>query len=339
MARAIERTDWFRRPPSRIGFEPGFKEWMHFCIYAGGLDLLVNFSEVDHPSGSDTDVRQTLMVQMNDRWHGAIDTFPAGAIGVRGGTIEADFGPSGLRFENGRYRLWAQTHSTPEIRLDVSLSPMALPVPVYNVVVGDSPPIHWVVVPRLHATGEVSVGERRLRLDRTPAYHDHNWGHFRWGRDFAWEWGFAIPAEPHNPWSFVFARLNDRSLTRILMQTAFLWHGARPAEAFRDTEITIRHEGLLRPSYVHKLPPVMALLSQGSATDIPARVIIEAHHATASVYVTFESRAVAQVIIPNDDDLGVTIINEVSGSCHVQGKTADGPIELTCNTVFEFLGA
>jgi hypothetical protein len=338
LASAVNKTDWLRRPPSRIGEAPRpFKEWLHFCIYGGDLDLLINLSEVDDPRrdrSRPSIVRQTLLAR-TDRWLGGIEEIQAPRLVA--GDIEADFDGGRLRFEDGRYRLRARGRRTP-IDVDLELEPLAHPAPIHNVTVGDGPPIHWVVIPRLRASGWARVGDREFHLDGVPAYHDHNWGDFGWGRDFAWEWGFGLPPEPENPWSLVFARLSNRALTRTRMQTLFIWRDRHAVAAFRDDQIEIRHRGLLRPSRVCRVPPVMALVARGGATDIPAEVTIRARASNAELNATFVPGDVAQVIIPNDDDLGTTIINEVAGELQADIRVGEDRGRIACRTIFEFLG-
>ena len=78
--RAIEQVDWFRRSPSRVGGAAGFKEWQHFCIYGHGIDLLINFSEVDDVREDRregvTFARVTVLARL-DRWHGGVEPGPA----------------------------------------------------------------------------------------------------------------------------------------------------------------------------------------------------------------------------------------------------------------------
>jgi len=252
--------------------------------------------------------------------------------------MSARYGTSSMELRDGAYRLRVSPDGVP-VRAELDLYPVVMPAPVYNVGTVDGPPIHWVVLPRLIARGWVEIEGQRTEVEGSPAYHDHNWGHFRWGRDFAWEWGFGLPQSEADPWSFVFARLSDRRLTRTRMQTLFLWREQRVHRAFRDNQIRIRHPGLMRPSALHKFPPVMGLVSRGLACDIPAKVTMEAASPDSELLATFVPRDVAQVILPDDDDAGVTIINEVAGDLLVEARIAGDDVRISCPTIFEFLGA
>ena len=70
-------------------------------------------------------------------------------------------------------------------------------------------------------------------MDNDLAYHDHNWGRFRWGDDFGWTGAPILPAEPGDPWSMVFLQTTDRSRLRCLSQALYVWHHDEPAAIFR----------------------------------------------------------------------------------------------------------
>jgi hypothetical protein len=339
--RAILRTDWFRRPPSRLGGPSGFKEWMHFCVYGDGFDVLANLSETDDlrdgvPSGRSI-VRQTLLAR-RERWTGTVEHIPDGQHRVTAGRTEATFGDGRVSFRDGAYELVMRSRRE-QIEVELRLIPLVTPTLIHNVTVGDGPPLHWVLIPRLLATGHVRIGDWSADVVDVPAYHDHNWGHFRWGRDFAWEWGFGLPRDRDNPWTFVFARLSNRGLHRTRMQTLFLWRGRHVAAAFRDHQVTIVNEGQLRDAPLRKVPAVMGLISPGGATCVPERMTIDARSEGAWLHAVFIPRDVAQVILPNDDDLGVTIIHEVAGDLELVAQVGDERLVMSCPTIFEFLGS
>lgn len=338
--RAVARGDYFRGSNARLGAPLGHKEWMHFAIYAPDLDLLINTSIVDDLHSKPDEPRELarlVWLARTDRWCGDVESISTSEFELRRGHIAARFGQSSLEFDGRVYRLNAHARGG-QLRAELILEPLTLPSLIQNVDVGDGPPIHWLVIPRLSASGLVRVGEREFRLMDAPAYHDHNWGDFRWGRDFAWEWGFGLPPEPQNPWSAVFVRLSDRAHTRAMMQGLFLWKGIREQRVFRGHELRVERQGLLRARQVCKVPGVMGLISPGTATDVPKRLRIVADSRGDRVEGAFEATDVAQVIIPNDDDAGVTIINEVAGELELEGVVRGEALRIAGPTVFEFLG-
>lgn len=342
IARALLYSDYFRRSPAPVGGPRGHKEWWHFCVYSDAVDALVNVSFVDdvHSAGDapPASLARWIMLMRTDGWSGGIDTYPESEVEVHVGHLEARLGDNLVRFHNGAYEIRGSLRDG-SIAVDLRLEPITFPSIVNNVQVEDGPPIHWLVLPRLLTSGTITVGGRTFPVLDAPAYHDHNWGHFGWGRDFAWEWGFGLPADPTCPWSTVFVRLGDRARTRAMMQGLMLWRGARQHRLFRDHEVEVLHEGLLRPPRICKIPGVMGLISPGLATDVPRRAILRGSSGDDRLEAVFDAEDISQVIIPNDDDLGVTIINEVAGVLTLEGRIRGELVTMSGRTIFEFLGA
>lgn len=339
---AVQACDYFRRSPWRIGGPRGHKEWLHFCVSGDAIDLLINVSIVDdlRPNRKEPEelARMSVLAYRAGRWRGAIELYPNRDVRVVGGDIDARVGANRVWFEDGAIRLRVRM---PErgISADLTLSPVTLPYLVSNIRGLDGRPINWAVVPRSRAHGVIRIDGETHEIAGALAYHDHNWGSFGWGNNFAWEWGYGLPADPKVPWSVVFARLNSRGNTAALMQLFYLWREDRMLRTFRDHEVEVRREGLLRPRSMLKLPPAMGLIAPGLATDIPKRLLLHASSRGDSLHAVFTTRDVAQVIIPNDDDLGVTIINEVSGDLTIEGSAFGEPVILENRAVFEFLSA
>jgi hypothetical protein len=340
LSRLLAENGYFRRSNSTFLGSASYKEWLHFAVHAPGLDLLANFSMVDDiragaPPGAE--IPRVVCLVREQKWEGDIDQYAPGEVRLDTGRLSARFGESRVTFEDGRFHLVVRMRRKP-IELDLHLTPLAVPTPAFNLQVDDCPPINWMVVPRLVATGTVRIGDRVHHLKDAAAYHDHNWGHFRWGKNFAWEWGYGAPDQPENPWTMVFVRLTDRGHVTDLMQAVFLWKGPRQARLFRANELEVWHQGLLRASSVYKLPRVMGLVSPGTATDVPERLQVRAAGAGDHVEFEFRCQDIAQVIIPNDDDLGVTIINEVAGQLELAGLVRGERFTINCPAIFEFLG-
>jgi len=338
--RTIERGDYWRGSPLRLGEAPGYKEWLHFCIYGEDIDVLVNFSIVDelasHAGSPREFARIVCLIHTKTGWTGDVIGFPSDQVTARRGAISLEFGENRVHFHDGVFSIRAMLPER-DIAIELMLTPATIPSPANNIGVEDGPPIHWIVLPRLLATGVVRLGGTVHRLDRAPAYHDHNWGHFRWGKNFAWEWGYGLPERASEAWSTVFVRLSDRGHNQTFMQALFVWKGERQHRVFRDEELSVTHHGLLRPAKAFKLPRVMGLVHPGSAADIPARMVLEAEGRGDRARMEFVFEDVAQVIIPNDDDLGVTVINEVNATYTFGGVIRGEAIEVTGRAVVEFL--
>src|SRR5262245_35174841 len=170
------------------------KEWLHFCVLGGDMELLVNFSLSDGSgpdmAGSLQQARLTVLAR-SGTWDGDIETFPMGNVFAPPGRLDVRFGANGVRFGDGAFQVHVALRER-RVAADLVLVPVTRPIRAPQVPLLDGPPLRWVIVPRLAAHGTVTVGSRVHSLGGDPAYHDHNWGRFHWGQDFAWLWGFAL---------------------------------------------------------------------------------------------------------------------------------------------------
>jgi hypothetical protein len=339
IARAVDEGNFLRRSSAAFSGQQGHKEWLHFAVHGDGVSLLLNFSVVDdtHDTacrGSATG-RVTCLVH-TDGWQGDVDTYSHGTFQARGGALSMRFGTQVVEFRDGAFHISVRLRRCP-IAIELSLRPEALPSESHDVFFDDCPSMSWVVVPRLRAEGYVEVQGRRHTLDGAPAYHDHNWGYFRWGGNFVWEWGYGLPRREEDEFSLVFVRFMDRGRFSDLMRGILVWKGRRQARIFRGEDVRIRHEGLLAARNPYKLPKPMALVAPGSASDVPKRLVVEAESRGDRIAFSFEALDVAQIIAPNDGDLGVTIINEVTGELTADGVVGGERVHLAGRSTFEFL--
>ncbi|MBI4516898.1 MAG: hypothetical protein HY699_13895 [Deltaproteobacteria bacterium] len=340
IAAAIAATDYTRRSPLAIGGRGGHKEWQHFVILASGMDLLVNFSLCDDTRGvaaPGSELPRIVLIVNDGEWDGDVETFAANEVMVRGGGIDFAFARNRLVFDRGRFRLSVALRQRPVV-LDLELTPVTYPAHIPSIAMLDGPPLHWTVVPRLRASGTVTVNGRTHELHDEPAYHDHNWGHFLWGHDISWEWSFVLPDDSAVPWSLTFLRLSDRVRGTALAQDILVWRGKHLIEVFRERDVVfdtaLAH---LRSEPLFKIPRVMALLAPESAADIPARFAVRGRTWRDWIECASTPQAVAQVLIPNDTNLGVTIFNEVSAHSQVRGCIAGEEICFSGRSTMEFI--
>jgi hypothetical protein len=259
-------------------------------------------------------------------------------VRIRGGHVDLTFGPNRLLFDGEVYRITVSLAERP-ITADLELRPLTMPGHAPNIPLPDGPPLHWVIVPRLLASGRVTMDGREYRFENVAAYHDHNWGHFLWGHAFSWIWGFSHPIDNDVPWSMAFVRLANRTRNHTLAQGMFLWKHAFNHRVFLDDDLELRMDiGFLRPKRVLKIPRVMALLSPGTAIDVPSWVEMRAQGDGDHLVYRFEAEDVAQVVIPSDTALDVTIINEVTGRSSLEGRLRGEKLSVEGRAVCEFLG-
>ena len=341
VARLLERSDFWRRSPASVGGASGHKEWSYFCILAEEVDLIVNLSVIDRPAavggapGCTEEARVALLARVRDgHWYGDVEGCAPGTVALQGGRINARLGRSTLAFRDGAYRLDARVGTGP-LTATLALRPISRPALARSVPLGSHEPMHWLVVPRLEATGEVHIGEDRFRFHGCPAYHDHNWGRFSWGGDFAWEWGIALAGMPM-PFSLVYYRITDRGRHRSISQGLLLWRADRHWRTFRDSEIRVRTVGLLRVGRSLRVPRIMSLAIPGTAADIPGRLEVEARSGNEALDIAIDLDDCAQVGLPNDNDDGMTSISECRGRVIVSGRIFGDLVRFEGPSVIEF---
>ncbi len=338
----LQATDYFRRSTVRVGGPIGHKEWLHFCLQTEDLDLLLNFSVSDDVDASPADFRERghviMLARDGDSWLGDADRYWEPDMDVAGGEVAARLGDCRVTLVDGEFRLSAGLREVP-LSAELTLTPEVLPSFSNNIRLGPGQSLSWLAVPRLRAAGIVRCGSRIHRLDGVIAYHDHNWGHFSWGADFAWEWGYTAPVDVECPWSVMLVRLSDRALTSTRTQALTLWRGAEIVRSFRGRELTISSEGFLGQRHVLKIPRVMALLASGSATEVPRRLTFEAESEGDTLCVEMEACSVAQIVIPNDRSARVTIINEVAATTRVHGRIRGEAVAYRGKGMFEVLAS
>src|SRR5690606_32830349 len=340
---SLDRLLALRGPGLSLGAATPHKEWLHFAVHAPDVDVVVNFSIVSSGPGTrrgqgSARVGRVAILVHTDRWQGGLERCPDAALAVRDAGTRLLLGESRLELRDGRFFLEA-TLASGELSASLELEPITRPVQIQNFALENGPPMSWLVVPRLLATGWVRHPGGTVRVARAPAYHDHNWGRFEWGADFTWEWGYALPREPHVPWSLVFVRISDRARLSDWVSGLFVWSGDTPERAFAADELDVAHEGLLRQERLLKIPGVLGLLSPGTDTDVPRRLVVSARRGADHVDLAFESRTLAQLLVPHERGSGLTAIHEVAGRVRVQGAITGAPIDFESPSIFEFLRA
>jgi hypothetical protein len=334
--RVIELGDYVRRPRHRLADRSGYKEWFHFCICSPSLDAIINFSLGDTTCEGGGTAQTTCAVRC-DGWHGDIDQFESADVSARPGRHRVRLGESFVHFEDGHYRLHVKLRNH-DVELDIVMYPLAMPSQVNNIRLGAEPSLHWFLIPKLLAFGRVTLNGRRIEVDGAHAYHDHNWGYFGWGGDFSWVWGYGHGRHVASPWSFAFDRLSNRARTTDLERGLLLWKGQERRRLFRGRELRVVESGSLRPATLLRLPRGLALTRSATPMDVPARLSGRAEHGQDVIDFEFDGHNLCQLLVPNDYDLGTTVINEVSGNVRLEGLVGSERVALDGHAMFEFLG-
>ncbi len=340
MTHAIESIDFVRRSPFSVGGAGAHKEWQHFVVFGRDLDLLVNFSLSDDvrpmaPRGSE--IPRVVVLSRNGNWDGDVESFDPARCHIAGGTIDLRFGTNRLRFVDGAYHIEVKLDERP-IEASLRLEPTTQPAAVPALSMLDGPPLRWAVVPRLQVYGSARIGDRTYDLDGALAYHDHNWGHFLWGHDVSWDWGFVLPEDPAEPWSATFVRLTNRARSIALAHTVLVWKHERLLGMFRETEVQVELDPRpLRPHRIFRVPRAMALAACEQACDVPAGIRFEGRNGGGMVECNARCEQVSQVLIPRETRLGVTIFNEVFANTEVRGRLHGESFAFRGRSILEFI--
>lgn len=334
IASLIRQSDYTRRSPASAGGRIGHKEWSHFCVLSDAVDLLVNFSLMDSVRPGQrhrTEVPRLTLLARDERWYGAVDRFETEEVQAPGGRIDLDLGANRLRFAQRRYEIDVASRSN-EVAAKLCFEPLAMPALTTSIGLSSGRFMKWLVVPRMRASGEITVDGRTHCVEHAPAYHDHDWGYFDWGDDFAWEWGLVLPRDAASPWSLVYMRISDRGRLRVLSQGVLLWKHDAHARTFRGRDLRVGQRGFLRTAGALRIPRVMSLVSPGTSADVPREMTIVAEADRDHLALDVSLLDLAQIGIPNDlGDRGVTLLSEARGSAHVEGRVRgervcfDGP--------------
>lgn len=338
MTAVLAGSDFLRTPVLATARPGGFKEWHHFVIHGPQCRLLVNFSLTTEtaPDGQPQLAPRVFVLARDERWTGAVERFDATELDV-----SADLGV--LVIGGNRMAVLPDGYEVvidlPEhgIAGELHLTSVSRPFVVNNQPVGQGR-MCWLFVPRLRADGWVRIGGQEHRVAGELAYHDHNWGRFRWGDDFAWTWGTILPSAPEVPWSLVFLRMMDGPRLRCLSQALYVWHRDEPAAIFRHAAVQAHSHGLLARAADCTLPPPMRLLLDGEVPAVPARFEVAAQRAGDTVQARFQPHSYARLAQPSEVRLDrSTVLCETSGTAKVTGSINGESVDFVGAGIFEFL--
>jgi hypothetical protein len=317
------------------------KEWHHFCVLGPGIDVIVNFNLSGHaghgqlPAGQVA--RVILLVHEHGRgWDGDVESVPLGDVDARRGEVGIRAGSSMFGFGSSGFTVSVALRDRP-LTAQLNLEPCTLPLLARADELIGSGQAGWLIVPRLEATGTVVVDRRVHRFQGAPAYHDHNWGRWHWGQNFGWHWGFGLPERVDELWTVLFHRLTDRSRSTTMELTMGLWRGSELHRLFRHEQLSVEPVGYLPARPILKVPRMMALVAPERTTDVPERFVVTAAAGRDRARMEFMAEHAAQIVVPNEVDLGVTVINEVRGTITVEGTVKGREVASTGAGMCEFL--
>lgn len=334
-----------RPHPPRRG-EPNvasYKEWYHFNVLDGmsGIDLIVNLSvagDVARAGGGDADLI-VLCHRRGEGWCGGIERFDASAVAFDTRALRVESAPARIAFADGEYRLNIGRADAP-VRIDLRFAPCTEPLLLWNDTPLGGGRLNWLIVAHLKASGAIDVARERIVLDDACAYHDHNWGHWFWGDDFGWEWGFCADeqdASPATRTTIVFDRTSDRQGDVSLEHTLAVWRGAKLVKVFTRHALRCRREGRFEGD-VRREPGAASLVAPGVVVTVPRSFVASSRDGADWLDLRYDVDAALQVSVPREYGFGLVGLNETFGNVIVNGEVGGQRVAFAARACFEFLG-
>ncbi|MCA9652839.1 MAG: hypothetical protein KC501_23170 [Myxococcales bacterium] len=314
----LERLGVIRGPRERTG---PFKEWLHLCATgpSGSLLLNLSFERVDG------EIRRRALVIGRDGDASVVRVVQprAAATSFVPGHAAARVGGCGFAWRGDRARVEVDTPDG-SVRAQLELRATATPAWTGSIPMPPGAELFWMVAPRWRVEGgKLCVNGRRLHLDRWQAYHDHNWGRFRWSDDFAWEWAFGLADDPAAPGCVVFGRLTDRAGARVLSKVLMLWWHGRQLRTLRGGDVELELVGTLRREGARPAPGVAGLLLPEQPVDVPRMLRVRGRTDHDDLHVELGATCTHRILVPEDGNpIGYRVLNEGFGDARVEGRVA-----------------
>jgi hypothetical protein len=321
------------RPPSALDAQAGlYKDWLHLNLFdqRSGLVGLVNVAAHGAPHDPRARAVGAALVHVPGYgWAGNLEAIALAAaafdhrgIGLRGVALGlgADDVLASARLEQDGLELAVTARATsPPLTV-----PLRLPL-------GDGW-ISWSAVSHLAAAGSATVGGSTIPLDRCDAYHDHNWGRWRWGDDIGWRWGCFLA--PGGDPAIIIGRTYDRA-HRNGHRPVLVVHSAGRRRVFTGSTVRIDTAGTLaaRP---RRLPGALAALHSDRARPaLPAEVHVGVDDARGRVRLRFKAAAAAQLITAEPGERGYGFIHELPGAFEASGAIDGAAFEAEGPGIYE----
>jgi hypothetical protein len=327
-------VDTLRYPPLLDPTAAAYKDWLHLNLFdhRTGAIGIVNASVHGAEEDPRSRVIGTTLVHLPDQgWAGNMEVV---------GRDQAEIGTSSIMLErmgvgiDGAGTVLAKA-SFPgdQLHLAVTARPVSrsfdLPASPFG-----SGWIAWHAVPRLVVEGAAVLGGRRLTLDGTCAYHDHNWGRWHWGEDIGWEWGSCVSLDP--VLSIVGGRTTDRDRTRTT-GTIVVVELEAERRIYLDASVRFRYTGRLEVP-LRRLPGSVAALHQDRKSPLlPQRIEIRVNDGVDTLEIELVPRAGLQLLAADPARRGTTYIHELPCRFSARGRIGSRPFQADGLAVFEYV--
>ncbi len=311
-----------------------YKDWLHLNVFEPelGLSGLVNVSLHGPPDYAQARVVSTALFHQDDLgWLGdtVVGSYADAHLGMASITTES----VAVAIDHSRGVAAASVRlPAAELTLDLTAHHRTRALDFESRMPLGNGWISWYVVPRMIGEGRLSLRGHNSRLSGVPVYHDHNWGRWRWGDDFGWEWG-CFMATSDAP-TVVFSRTTDRTHRRL--DTPSL-HVTGFGAVRRFHRVAVEHLGSFL-GHVRRVPGALAALHQDRRRPrLPSSIEIEAALGKDRITVSFTVRGAAQVIAADPITAGYSFINELAGGGRIEGNIGGRPFQADICGVVEYV--
>lgn len=327
LAEAVERVEALRVPALPSSAAHDSKDWYHVVLLhaASGWRVLANVNLAG--GGAEGVLEWTLVVHapgQQPRLHGASRSQP-----WRPGMVQAR--PLAITGEDVAYVFdgWqiALRIAPQDIDLSLKLEARSAAAPL---LVTDGAPfgsgyIGWGILPVLQASGTIAAGGATATIDESWfCYHDHNFGRFRWGEDFGWEWLVAHAiGDAGETLTVIVDWRTDRAHAAGGLPYVFVLAGGQLRKVFLGPAVRLRWHWHGEAQLPARLPGAMATLLADRPVRRPQAIALDAADERDQLRLRVDVDAYFEVVAPDALSTAATRIGESSGPATVELRLAD----------------
>lgn len=331
-AELVERIEALRAPALPQAAAHDWKDWYHVVLLdpQSGWRAIANVNLCG--GGDDAELQWTLVVHRphgtpGGSLHGASRSMPwrPGMVTTR--PLSLAGGEASFAFDGQRITLRIAPRDL-DLQLVLHALPASTPLLVTDGAPFGSGFIGWGLLPVMRAEGRLAAcGASAAVGDGWFCYHDHNFGRFRWGEDFGWEWLVAHARCGGEPVTVVADWRTDRRHAAGGLPYLFVVVGGALRKVFLGPAMRMRWSWHADPALPPRLPGAMATRLADRPVRSPRAVTIEAADERDRIAIGVDVDAYLEVIAADNRSAAFTRIGETSGAATVDLRLADRRIE------------
>lgn len=323
-AALLERVEALRIPVERPGTPDDWKDWYHFVLLDldRGIRAIANVALIGNTAHGEIQTTLVAHVPRGDggrpltygtattrEWRPGMVRAEPLAIHAEGVTLE---------YRSRRFELRLDGGAT-GIALALEGRPKAAPLLVTEAAPFGSGFVGWGLVPGVDVTGELTLcGERFALGERWFCYQDHNFGRFRWGEDFGWEWLTAHGRSARDEAvTLVLDWRTNRNHSAGGLPYLFVYVDGALAKVFVGPALRIRWRWADGARLPLRLPGAMASVRAGLGVTEPLRIEIAAVDDRDRLDASVAIDGFVEIVAPDNRSPRCTSIGESTGSASV----------------------